>query len=163
MGGPGLYPFEPHIDDLYKKLLPFPGCQAQPYFFRTSHAAGFVSSSFRPASAAEIRGVGIIQGSRLEPCMQRKPAFVHKSAAGKGKLPPAERASVLIPAGDGVIPGVAATGAGKAMGPADTEQGVCIGFFIHGTDHTPKIGLCRFCNNLTNGKMDEISCFFTGF
>jgi hypothetical protein len=43
-------------------------------------------------------------------------------------------------------------GAGKALGPADTDQRVFAGFFVHKVNYTPQIGLFLSCDNLTNGK-----------
>jgi hypothetical protein len=85
---------------------------------------------------------------------------VHKSAAGTGKLPAAVRTFVLIPAGDGVIPGAAAADAGKAPGPADLEKRVFTGLFVHGTNYILKIGLILSCNNLTKIKMSKNFVFF---
>jgi hypothetical protein len=81
---------------------------------------------------------------------------VHKSAAGTRKLPAAVRTFVLIPAGDGVIPGAAAAGTGKALGPADLEKRGFTGFFVHGTDYILKTGPILSCNNLTKDKISKI-------
>jgi hypothetical protein len=88
---------------------------------------------------------------------------VHKSTAGKGKLPAAARAFVLGPAGDGVIPGTAAMGAGKTLGPADTEQQLFAGFFVHRQALYFKNLPMYTCNNLINDKFYAIFVFFTIF
>jgi hypothetical protein len=98
--------------------------------------------------------------------MQRKSASMHKSTSGNRKLPAAERAFVLIPPGDRIIPGAAAVGAGKALGPADTKQGIFTGFLVHTVQYIPKIlSVQSFntCNNLTNSKKGGISVYFSFF
>jgi hypothetical protein len=88
---------------------------------------------------------------------------VHKSAAGNGKLPATASAFVLIPAGDGVIPGAAAMDAGKSLGPADAEQLDSINLFVHGKYYIPKMSSFLSCNNLILSKTSEIFMFLTDF
>jgi hypothetical protein len=153
----------PYRGDLSKKNPPFTGCQGLPNFFKKEPCRWFCQFQFPGEFRGGSTGGNVIQGNCLEPFAQRKPAFVHKSAAGNGKLPAAARTFVLIPAGDGVIPGTAAMGAGKALRPADTEQLVFINFLVHSIHYTPKIGLFQSCNNLIKRKFDENFVIFTDF